>query len=276
MKIKQNESLPDIERYNSVFATRLRNALESSNLTQKKLAEAVGVSSQMVSLYCSGSNAPQLPVLAAIAKELNVTTDFLLGLTDNESVHSEIRGIGDYTGLDTNSIETLHKYQSVPLFMDTVNFLFSDLEFLESIADYFTTPLLDAVNRPPYNHVNLAQPIYDKLSSLRAIDLHDCAVSAQKGFAAANAENSKLQEYVADRYVAKYSTGSSSCCIPQQGHTYNAHEFLYSLYESSSHTEYEDFIQSLEFFGISNINYVNAIKDAEKRKTTDSVSTKSE
>lgn len=276
MRNKRSEMLSVDQRNNTLFASRLRIALEAANLSRAKIAKKVGITPQMVSHYCIGNNVPQLPVLAAIARELKVSTDYLLGLTENESAQPEIRSIGEYTGLDTNSIETLHKYRSVPLFMDSVNFLLSDLSLLESIADYLTTPLLDAVNRPPYNHVNLAQPIYDKLSSLRSIDLHDCAVSAQKGFAAKNAENSKLQEYVADRYVAKYSTGSSSCCIPRQEHTYSAHEFLYTLYESSSRTEYEDFIQSLEFFGISNINYVNAIKDAEKKKTTDSVSTKSE
>lgn len=319
MKIKQCSSLTNIDKYNSIFATRLRNALDASNLTQKKLAESVGVSPQMISLYCSGYNAPQLPVLAAIAKELNVTIDYLLGLAENESVLPEVRNIGDYTGLQTNSIEVLHKYKSVPLFIATVNFLLTNLGFLESIADFLTVPLLDAVTKPPYDHVNLVQPVHDKLSGLQAIELHDCAVTAQKDFAVANAENNKLQEYVADRYVAKYSTGSRSCSIPQHTHAYDSFDMLYSLSkqalldqrkrerdartknetrendflsghganknaspatqnesESDFLTEYERFVQTLDFFGISDILHVNSIKMAEQSAATVLDSSKSD
>lgn len=230
----------------------------------------------MVSLYCNGQNEPPFATLTAIAKKLNVTTDFLLGQTENESVHSEIRGISDYTGLDTNSIKTLHKYESIPLFMDVVNFLFADLEFLESIADYLTTPFLDTVTTPPYNHVNLTQPIHDKLHNYRGMDLHNCAVLALKKFAKTNAKNNRLREYVADRYIAKYSTGSRSCSISQPTHAYSPYDMLHSVCESDSLTDYEKFVQELDFFSISDIRYVNSIKAAEKSVTINSDSSEAD
>lgn len=319
MRNKQSEMLSVDQRNDTVFASRLRIALKASGLNQATLAKKIGITPQMVSHYCLGNNVPQLSVLAVIAHELNVSTDYLLGLTKSESSQPEIRNISEYTGLDTNSIETLHKYRSIPLFIDSVNFLFSDLEFLESIADYLTTPFLDAITKPPYNHANLAQPIYDKLSGLRAMDLHDCAVSAQKKFTNTNAGNDGLQEYVADRYVAKYSTGSRSCSIPQHTHAYDSFDMLYSLSkqalldqrkrerdartknetrendflsghganenaspatqnesESDFLTEYERFVQTLNFFGISDILYVNSIKMAEQSAATVLDSSKSD
>ena len=275
MPYKQREILSVEQRNASIFASRLRIALQASGLSQTSLAKKIGVTPQMVSHYCLGNNVPQLSMLATIAQELGVSSDYLLGLAENESVLPEVRNIGDYTGLQTNNIETLHKYKSIPLFTETVNFLLTNLNFLESIADFLTVPLLEAVTKPPYDHVTLVQPVHNKLSALQAIELHDCANDAQKVFTTANAENDKLQEYVADRYIAKYSTGSSSYLVPQHTQAYSRYDLLHSLHETSSLTEQEEFVQTLEFFGISDVKYVNSVKAANAKIATDSTTPES-
>jgi len=256
------------EKYMSVFATRLRNILDTRGISQYQFAKDIGTTSQNVSHYCLGNSTPHPSMLVVIARKLNVSIDYLMGLTDNESINPEIRSISAYTGLTTDSIEALHKYRVIPLFIDVVNFLLTDLKLLEATADFMTTPFLEAVKNAPYDHVNLALPIFDNLSELRALELNNCAAFEQKLFAKQNVTNSVLKEYVADRYVAKYSTGSRSCVIPTQTKAYTFHDMLYSICENESRTEYEEFLQSVEFFGISDIDYIKAIKLAEKNNVT--------
>lgn len=51
-------------------------------LTQPKLAEMVGVSSGMISVWENDINEPKATFIKALAIALNVSADFLLGLTE--------------------------------------------------------------------------------------------------------------------------------------------------------------------------------------------------
>lgn len=66
---------------------RINAALAASNMKQKDLAKILGVTDNTISYYCRGARTPKLEQLAQIAKTLNVTTDYLLGLTDDPSPH---------------------------------------------------------------------------------------------------------------------------------------------------------------------------------------------
>ena len=63
-----------------IFATRLRQALQKRHMTQTALCQAVGVSGWVVCHWCSGRQMPQSRYLPEIARELGVTTDWLLGV----------------------------------------------------------------------------------------------------------------------------------------------------------------------------------------------------
>ena len=64
------------------FKDRLTEALKENNMSQKALAKKIFMSQTIVNNYCTGKREPSLDVLIAICKELNVTSDYLLGLTD--------------------------------------------------------------------------------------------------------------------------------------------------------------------------------------------------
>lgn len=64
---------------NNTFGKALKELRESSNLSQRKLGEDLGVCNQTVSFWESGKREPDLDTLVAIAKYFNVTTDYLLG-----------------------------------------------------------------------------------------------------------------------------------------------------------------------------------------------------
>ena len=61
---------------------RLRESIESSQISQKELAQAVGVSPQTISKYMKKDIFPALDTLAKLCKVLDVRADYILGLCD--------------------------------------------------------------------------------------------------------------------------------------------------------------------------------------------------
>lgn len=68
------------------FNERLRELREDSNLTQTALAKEILVDQRSLSFYEIGKYEPNLETLIKIAKYFNVSTDYLLGLTDNPKI----------------------------------------------------------------------------------------------------------------------------------------------------------------------------------------------
>lgn len=64
------------------FNENLKRARENSGLSQKDLAEQIGVAKSTYSLYESGRREPNVLTIKKIAKALNVSTETLLGLEE--------------------------------------------------------------------------------------------------------------------------------------------------------------------------------------------------
>lgn len=64
------------------FKDRLNEVLAESGISQKVLAEKIFMSQGVVNNYCTGKREPSLEVLISICKVLQVSADYLLGLTD--------------------------------------------------------------------------------------------------------------------------------------------------------------------------------------------------
>lgn len=62
------------------FGRKLKIELINNNMSQTELAEKVNVSRGTINCICSGSRKPSIELLTRISKELNVSTDYLLGL----------------------------------------------------------------------------------------------------------------------------------------------------------------------------------------------------
>lgn len=70
---------------------RITNALQKQGMTQKKLAERIGVTEAVISRYISGDREPRPDTLANMATALHTTSDFLLGIEREEFDHPRIR-----------------------------------------------------------------------------------------------------------------------------------------------------------------------------------------
>ena len=63
---------------------RISELLEKHGMTQRELAEAVGVTEVSMSRYIKGDRVPKGPIIANIARALHTTTDYLLGKEADE------------------------------------------------------------------------------------------------------------------------------------------------------------------------------------------------
>ena len=75
----------DREKYNSPFATAIRLLMDDRGTTQDELADKIKKTRQTVSQYVNGISEPGYETLVKIADYFNVSTDFLLGRTQDKS-----------------------------------------------------------------------------------------------------------------------------------------------------------------------------------------------
>lgn len=61
------------------FQQNLRILRKNRNLTQKQLADALGISRSLISLYESGERVPSLKALLKISQYFGISNDELLG-----------------------------------------------------------------------------------------------------------------------------------------------------------------------------------------------------
>ena len=70
---------------------RIAEALRKANFTQKELAEKIGVTETVMSRYISGDRDPKPETIANIATALHTTSDYLLGIENEEFSHPQVR-----------------------------------------------------------------------------------------------------------------------------------------------------------------------------------------
>lgn len=62
--------------------TRLKDEIKNSGLTTVEIAKRVGISPEMVTQYVTTKKLPKLDTFARLCKELDVSADYILGLSD--------------------------------------------------------------------------------------------------------------------------------------------------------------------------------------------------
>lgn len=76
---------------------KLKSLRIEKNLTQKQVADRIGLAISAVSSYESDTRYPSYDVLVKLARIFHVSTDYLLGITNTRNI--------DVTGLNDNEIE---------------------------------------------------------------------------------------------------------------------------------------------------------------------------
>ena len=69
------------------FAEHLKSLRQSKNITQKQLGETIGSSERGIQNYELGVSKPKYEVIIALADYFDVSTDYLLGRSDDPTRH---------------------------------------------------------------------------------------------------------------------------------------------------------------------------------------------
>ncbi|HVO71044.1 MAG TPA: helix-turn-helix transcriptional regulator [Aggregatilineaceae bacterium] len=89
----------------SLLVDRLREARESKGFSQRELARLCGLGENQIHRYEAGKSDPSATHLKLIADKLEVSTDYLLGLSN------EPRGQLVQSDLDNNELEVVEAYR---------------------------------------------------------------------------------------------------------------------------------------------------------------------
>lgn len=102
------------DNYYKPFPSRLRRLMRGDagkinrTISQQELADYLGLKArQSVSAYCDGSGQPSWENIAKIAEYFSVSTDWLLGVTNIESVEQNIQVAAATLGISGKAAENL-------------------------------------------------------------------------------------------------------------------------------------------------------------------------
>ncbi len=73
------------------LGNRISTLLKNQGLQQKELAERIGITEGVMSRYIAGTRDPKPETLANIATALNTTSDYLLGIENDEFDYPRVR-----------------------------------------------------------------------------------------------------------------------------------------------------------------------------------------
>ena len=71
----------------TIFHSKIKEFRKSINLTQKQMAERLNISERAYQYYESGQREPNLDTLFDISNIFDISTEYLLGKTNNPSSH---------------------------------------------------------------------------------------------------------------------------------------------------------------------------------------------
>ncbi len=69
--------------YNEMVIERLKFEIISSNMSNKKIAEKLGVNPSMISDYKNGKKFPSLLTFGLLCKIIGADANYILGITNN-------------------------------------------------------------------------------------------------------------------------------------------------------------------------------------------------
>lgn len=71
-----------------IFAERLNKLIKENKITRYRLAKDIGVNKQTIVFWCEAINEPKISYLIKLAKYFSVSSDYLLGLENEDGSKS--------------------------------------------------------------------------------------------------------------------------------------------------------------------------------------------
>ena len=129
----------------------IATARRNKNISQEELADILEITRSSLSRYENGNDIPSSLVIK-LASELDVSTDYILGISHNETKNNE--NLWKEFALEDECIEKIRTIAHIgvdrnyTLAIDTINYLFkySNIELIEFVGEYLNVPLPNNIN----------------------------------------------------------------------------------------------------------------------------------
>ena len=92
-----------------IFASNLQGLRRSRGLTQAQLADKIGVKQETVSGYERGKERPGIDTVVKLADALCASTDYLLGITEEERPTAKLSDL-----LNSQELEVIGIFRKLP------------------------------------------------------------------------------------------------------------------------------------------------------------------
>ena len=106
-----NTRLEDITDLKDI-GRRIQEQRKKLKMNQATLATILCCKREMISYYEQGSRDIKTETLARLSKALNVSADYLLGLSNVKSTDTDLKGVCEYTGLSEKAVAVLKNLNS--------------------------------------------------------------------------------------------------------------------------------------------------------------------
>lgn len=123
--------------YKIIFAKRLIELREKHNLTQQQLADKLQITRQSLSLYEKAERTINIDLLAKIADVFEVTTDYLLGRSNIETMDNDIIQACNVIGLNEEAVNSIKNFARFFVSDDSKDFYATALESFEVLVNSF-------------------------------------------------------------------------------------------------------------------------------------------
>ncbi|MBB5184808.1 transcriptional regulator with XRE-family HTH domain [Faecalicoccus acidiformans] len=147
---------------NELRKDRIEKRLNELKQTKSWLAQQMNMSLQSFSRMLGGNNNPRIDNVIELSKKLDISIDYLLGVSEESTIDVSLKDISEKTGLSVKSIEKLICYKNNKLSdrkLKALNLLLENNDLLlSSLYDYLS---IYPIGETYGNHEDLNRSMLD-------------------------------------------------------------------------------------------------------------------
>ena len=176
-----------------ITVERLRRLIDETGLARQAIADEMGCDVSTVTKHYNGTRNLTIDFIAMYARYFNVSSDYLLGLSEVRTVSPDTAMICRVTGLDDKAVRTLSEineptnFESPKEIIKTLNYLIGELNYREqengfrgngqSVLLRLSEYLMNRGEEAQVVHVLSNGMIFDDIAKAEKVTPHDGNIS---------------------------------------------------------------------------------------------------
>lgn len=177
----------------NITVERLRTLIDETELPRQAIADEMGCDVSTVTKHYNGTRNLTIDFIAMYARYFNVSSDYLLGLSDVRTVSPDTAMICRVTGLDDKAVRTLSEindptnFESPKEIIQTLNYILGELDYREqengfrgngqSVLLRLSEYLMNRGEEAQVVHVLSNGMIFDDIAKAEKVTPHDGNIS---------------------------------------------------------------------------------------------------